>query len=75
MGKGITQQRKQRVAADAAVKEIKKTEDLLKVKLDKNILSCRFMGTEPKNQKLNAKARILFEWRVQGMGAVTSKLF
>jgi hypothetical protein len=75
MGKGITQQRLQRVAADAALKEIKKTEDLLKTKLDKNILSCRFLGTEPKNQKLNAKARILFEWKVQGMGAVTSKLF
>jgi hypothetical protein len=72
---GATPQRLNKVASDACAKELQKTSQMLKTQLDQDILSCKFLGTEPRNQKLNAKARVLFEWRVKDMGAATSKLF
>ncbi len=72
---GINLKRMQQVAQQAAAKETKKMENMLKVQLDKGLLTCRYIGTHPQGQKLNAKARVVFEWRVKDLGAATSTLF
>ena len=68
---GITQQRLSIAAKDAVAKEVKKSEDLLKTRVDQNLLSCKYIGTDPKNKKLDAKARVQFEWRIRDMSAVS----
>ena len=68
---GITQQRLSIVAKDAVAKELKKSEDLLKTRADPSLLTCKYIGTDSKTKKLSAKVRVLFQWRIKDMSAVS----
>ena len=66
----VTPERLSACATEAAQAVLKKINELLKIQLPKDLLSCKFVGAEDEEAPINSQARGLFEWRIDGMGSV-----